>query len=104
MRFLGKITKTISSTNIAYPQSRLFVFLSLFRPFCPCFFTELRVEGSKTEQPRKIVIIKHRIFASFSFFAFLRPLGHLCSRDTSIQGTLNLVPENSSHNICNCYL
>ena len=72
--------------------------------FALVFFTELRVKRSKPEQPRKIVIIKHRVFASFSFFASFGPLGHLCSRDNSIQGTLNLVPEKSSHNICSCYL
>ena len=98
MRFLGKITKIISSTNIAYPKSFVCLFFSL-SPLLPLFFfTELRVKRSKTEQSRKSVIIKHRVFASFSFLHVL----DLC--DTSIQVTLNLVPEKSSHNIFNCHL
>ena len=32
------------------------------------------------------------------------PLGHLYSRDTSIQGTQNLVSEKCSHNLCICYV
>ena len=100
MRFLGKITKTFSSINIAYPKS----FVCLFSPLLPLFFTELRVKRSKPEQPTKSLIIKHRVFASFSFLHVLDQLWHLCSRDTSIQGTLNLVPEKSSHNIFNCHL
>ena len=39
------------------------------------FFTELYVKRSKPEQPRKIAIIKHRAFTSFSFLPFL----DLCS-------------------------
>ena len=50
---------------------------------------------------------------SLRFFFFLAlllhysetsPLGHLCSRDTSIQGTKNLVLEKRPHNFCICYL
>ena len=71
MRFLGKITKIISSTNIAYPKSFVCLFFFFITPFALVFFTELRVKRSKTEQSRKSVIIKHRVFASFSFLHVL---------------------------------
>ena len=80
MRFLGKITKTISSTNIAYPKSFVCLFVSPILPLF-FFFTELYVKRSKPEQPRKIAIIKHRVFTSFIFLHFLDLW------DTSVQGT-----------------
>ena len=103
MRFLGKITKIISSTNIAYPKSFVCLFVSL-SPLLPLFFywaARLKIENWTTE---KNCCNKAPSIRLVQFFAFFGPLGHLCSRDTSIQGTLNLVPEKSSHNICNCHL
>jgi len=71
MRFLGKIKQTISSTNIAYPKSFVCLFVSFSPILSLFFFTELRVKRSKPEQPRKTVVIKNRVFASFSFLHFL---------------------------------
>ena len=53
-----------------------------------------------------------RIFVSYARFSGsacpdysgTSPLGHLYSRDISIHGTQNFVPEKCSHNLYICYL
>ena len=75
-----------------------------FSPILPLFFLPSCALKDRNWTTEKNCYYKAPSIRLIQFFAFFEPLGHLCSRDTSIQGTLNLVPENSSHNICNCYL
>ena len=75
-----------------------------FSPILPLFFLPSCALKDRNWTTEKNCYYKAPSIRLIQFFAFFEPLGHLCSRDTSIQGTLNLVPEKSSHNICSCYL
>ena len=86
MRFLGKITKIISSTNIAYPKSFVCLFFSL-SPLLPLFFLlSCALKDRKLNNREKVLLQSteyslHSVFCMF--WTFVIPLfkGHLHSGD-----------------------
>ena len=80
------------------PKILCFSFCLFFAHFALVFLPSCALKDRNLNNREKK---KHRLP---QFFAFFLPLGHPCSRGTSIQGTLNLISEKSSHNICSCYL
>lgn len=80
------------------PKILCFSFYLFFAHFALVFLPSCALKDRNLNNREKK---KHRLP---QFFAFFLPSGHLCSRGTSIQGTLNLISEKNSHNICSCYL